>query len=348
MKPYLFLKSKSNTFSLKYEPCFLDMIRESQLNIPFQTSDTLSIKDFQIYCHRRNFEFISKHYPKYLIAYNYLYFRDRFFCVNNNYSFIVESLEYFTQIQNVYISLKRFICLCKTKLRCRKFNDTTLTFEKIDFSRGGFIFQIMENDFIFTFDLCDVYNMCKNIVYFYSDFTMIFKETKNPYTNTNLTKPQLMLAYIFLRKHNRVPTLFDLFIKSNLNKYEFMSNHRATIQTIGIKQHFETAHQKLKISYFNSMIRSFYPQKIYTTEMSDDTFRCFYDIFEFMIVPFLFVCFHDEPRVVSRNTKMIKIKLGNFYRMNIKFGRKIMKRNILTGNYEVSVNENMVLNNTDL
>jgi len=176
----------------------------------------------------------------------------------------------------------------------------------------------------YLFTITDLMQIIKKSLMHAPNFFSDPSDCKNPYTNIPFNKSTLYNIYFFIRQRNYVmPQLIHNFFIENFDLERFRKNNLFLIRENAIKDHVDNMETQEAVDYIHSMLRSFYPKKVY---ISDDfpkqrliTIMKPYLYYYFTSIYSL--CFEKKHEYYHK----LESKLRKFFRFNPKFGKKYLK-----------------------
>lgn len=244
-----------------------------------------------------------------------------------------ESLYLFGKTQKMYHILSRFVTLCKYKIAVVNVN-TDLNLNKLTLVNNRCI-EIFQNNSKYYFTISDLINIFNSSLTYSTHFFAESYTPKNPYTNEEFSLGILLKIYLAIRYSNfKIPLLIEMFHKSCYNISNFIKNYDYFIREEIIKNFiknssdqdkYECIKELLSLKCFKKIkISEGFPKKvlvkalnpyIYFYLMSSYSLRPSYKQWEYHIT--------------------LKKTLLYFFKINFKFGRKLLIKNKDKTNYVV-------------
>jgi len=230
-------------------------------------------------------------------------------------------LNIFNKIQKNYLSLNKFINLCKFKhKKIQVFTD--LNMNLIDKINDKFTIIILQNNARYYFLLSDLNNIIESALSNSPDFYLDILKPKNPYTNLPFNKTILYNIYFKMKQNfSIISSLFHRFFLCNFDNELFLLENESFIRDFAIKKYVFNNPDIILFPFVMDLIK----QNKYTKKLKihEDFPK---SILIKIMKPFLYHCYIYKYGVYNREKtflykKMLDYKLYKFYKYNKNFGR---------------------------
>ncbi len=235
---------------------------------------------------------------------------------------IDKSLLYFSKVQSVYSNLRKFVFICKIKIKKDKI-DTDLCLNELSSIKNKYKIILIDDDNKYTFTIHDLINIINTNLCNMEDKFPEPKTIKNPYTNLDFEINNLYNIYFFIKNSNiKIPRLFELYFLSNFNIVEFSNIYDYDIREYGIKNYCNNLSDKLFRRKVGEMLKKY--QHIIQINIDKE-----FPIKELRRVMSKYIYLHIvsvDSLIETKKfyySKILKKKLSNFNKLNPTYGRKI-------------------------
>jgi len=270
-----------------------------------------------------NFSIINKNYIKHLSK-----------ILNNQFTsdyYKSLSLDIYCIAKKYMNSLQNILRIIKIKKLLLKNNNDIGGLDDIKLTKDHLKFYLIENNSKYCFKFSDIISIINNSLLsntadFYSEPVLI----KNPYTNIPFSLSSLYNIYFNLKKSTFImPTLFDLYMKSDFNLTIFANDYETVIRDMLIKKYitnltFNNYVKEIKKMFKDSKIiglnNSEKLRKINSKMPANiilNVFKPFVDLYIYTIYTL-----NSNKKFISKN--LLYKKITGFVKENPNFGRKIV------------------------
>ena len=185
--------------------------------------------------------------------------------------------------------------------------------------------NIYHHNVIYKFTIYDIIHIINNSLLNHENFFLNPQIAKNPYNNLPFTNINLYSIYLFLKTNNyNIPTLCNIFFKSNLNLNKFCRENQQLIRHNTIKNYHkqlsnDDIYEEIILLFRSLKIPSFFIHIDFPKNSVID--KCLH---------LLQLYWHSEYEMTIKQRKYYRdqlyIKLDNFLKSDRNFARVILQR----------------------
>ena len=264
-------------------------------------------------------------------------------------------LDLYNKIKNVYNKLSFIARLHRWRKYKKHNNNTDLLMNPLSDYRESYKINIIQNKTIYTFRLSDLLNIWNNALKKSNCLSSTPCYPKNPYNNLFFKKQDMVNIFIKIKETGyNIPILILYFWKCELNLKKFKFETFPILKDFTIYNYvdesdIETLYFEVKSMLFN--LRSGIGRKTITLDETDENKKYIVTTLKPYLRNYLMASETSNEYKSNFYYKKVIKDLINFYNLNPRFGRKIVRanRNLINDtNIIINSNNNIQVSEIDL